>query len=143
MFSKACEYAIRAVVYIASGTSETSKVSIDDICAHIEAPRHFTAKILQVLTRKNIVSSQKGVHGGFFINNIQRALPIKQIVTAIDGENLFTGCALGLKQCSHKKPCPMHHQFVVIRDELNRVMNETSVDMLAKRMADGSSVLKR
>jgi Rrf2 family iron-sulfur cluster assembly transcriptional regulator len=71
MFSKSCEYAIRAAIYIAAESSEDSKVGIKDICDHIEAPKHFTAKILQVLTKNKIVSSQKGVNGGFYIDKKQ------------------------------------------------------------------------
>lgn len=141
MFSKACEYAIRAVVYISAETNASTRVGIDEICDHIEAPKHFTAKILQILTRHEILSSQKGVNGGFFIDAHQRKLPIKTIVEAIDGNKLFTGCGLGLKQCSEDRPCPLHNQFVGIRDAINRMMDETTIDSLATRLIKGEIVL--
>jgi Rrf2 family transcriptional regulator, iron-sulfur cluster assembly transcription factor len=141
MFSKACEYGIRATVYIASETNPSTKVGIDEICAHIEAPRHFTAKILQVLTRRGIVSSQKGVNGGFYIEAHQREMPLKVVVEAIDGNRLFTGCGLGLKQCSETKPCPLHNQFKGIRNALNQMMDDTTIDMLAERLKKGETVL--
>ncbi|HRO41568.1 MAG TPA: Rrf2 family transcriptional regulator [Flavipsychrobacter sp.] len=141
MFSKACEYGIRATVYIAAETVNGSKVGIDEICAHIEAPKHFTAKILQVLTRHEIVSSQKGVNGGFYIDPQQQRMPIKLIVEAIDGNKLFIGCGLGLKQCSEERPCPLHHQFVGIREALNKMMDETTIDRLAVKLKNGEIVL--
>jgi Rrf2 family transcriptional regulator, iron-sulfur cluster assembly transcription factor len=141
MFSKSCEYAIRAIVYVASKSNVDGKLGIQDICAHIEAPLHFTAKILQVLSRSNIISSQKGVHGGFFLNDKQRRLPLYKVVEAIDGNKIFTGCGLGLKQCSETKPCPIHHQFKEVRDKLNIMMKETTIEMLASRLNKGDSVL--
>lgn len=141
MFSKACEYAIRAVVYIASETDDTKKVGIQEICNHIEAPQHFTAKILQTLTRKQLVNSQKGVNGGFSLNDVQKKKSLKEIVEAIDGEQLFIGCGLGLKQCSESKPCPIHNQFKDIRNRLTKMMDTTSIEMLAKRLLNGESVL--
>jgi DNA-binding IscR family transcriptional regulator len=63
MFSKSSEYAIRAAIYISAESSDDKKVSISEICEHILAPQHFTAKIMQILTRHNIVSSRKGVNG--------------------------------------------------------------------------------
>jgi len=141
MFSKTCEYAIRATVYIASETTSSNRVGIDDICSHIEAPKHFTAKILQTLSRKNIISSQKGVHGGFYIDSFQRGKTLKEVIVAIDGDQLFTGCGLGLKQCSEEKPCPMHHQFKLIRNDLNKMMQETTIEMLAVRLKNGETVL--
>ena len=141
MFSKACEYAIRAAVYIASESNGRSKIGIDAICTNIEAPKHFTAKILQTLTRRQIINSQKGVNGGFFIDSEQRTKPIKIIVEAIDGESVFIGCGLGLKECSETKPCAIHHQFKQIRNDLNKMMERTTIDMLAKKLVSGETVL--
>ncbi|MCD6062430.1 MAG: transcriptional regulator, BadM/Rrf2 family [Flavipsychrobacter sp.] len=141
MFSKACEYAIRAVVYIASETDETKKVGIQEICDHIEAPQHFTAKILQTLSRKHIVNSQKGVNGGFFLDSVQKKKSLKNIVEAVDGDQVFVGCGLGLKQCSETKPCPIHNQFKDIRNRLTKMMESTTIDALAIRLLKGESVL--
>lgn len=141
MFSKACEYGIRAVVYIASETDEVKKVGVLDICDHIEAPQHFTAKILQVLSRKHIISSQKGVNGGFYLNTGQKKKALKAIVEAIDGDQLFTGCGLGLKQCSETRPCPIHFQFKAIRTRLEKMMSETTIEALAIKLQRGESVL--
>lgn len=141
MFSKACEYAIRAVVYVAAETDETKKVGILEICDHIEAPQHFTAKILQTLSRKHIVNSQKGVNGGFYLNGSQKKNSLKEIVEAIDGDQVFVGCGLGLKQCSETKPCPIHNQFKDIRNRLTKMMESTTVETLANRLLNGESVL--
>ncbi|WP_276134281.1 RrF2 family transcriptional regulator [Polluticoccus soli] len=141
MFSKACEYAIRAVVYIAAETDETRKVGILEICDHIEAPQHFTAKILQTLSRKHIVNSQKGVNGGFFLDKQQKKKSLKDIVEAVDGDQVFVGCGLGLKQCSETKPCPIHNQFKDIRNRLTKMMENTTVETLANRLLNGESVL--
>ena len=90
MFSKACEYGIRAIVYIASETDDSRKVGIIEVCQHIGAPLHFTAKIMQTFTRKQIVNSQKGVNGGFYLDSSQRKKSLKEIVEAIDGgENIY------------------------------------------------------
>ena len=141
MFSKACEYGIRATVYIASEANEYHKVGIQQICDHIEAPLHFTAKILQTLSRRHIISSQKGLNGGFYLDDHQKRKPIKHIVEAIDGNEVFTGCGLGLKQCSETKPCPIHNQFKAIRNELNKMMDATTIEILADKLKNGETVL--
>ena len=143
MFSKACEYAIRAVVYLASESSQDEKLGIQDICSHIEAPQHFTAKIMQLLGRRAIISSQKGVHGGFYLSEAQKKQPLYKIIEAIDGDKIFTGCGLGLKQCSDVKPCPIHHQFSDLRNRLNKMMKDATVETLAVRLKNGGSVLVR
>ena len=141
MFSKACEYGIRAIVYIASESTEDNKVGIQDICKHIEAPQHFTAKILQILGRHQLITSQKGVNGGFYLNEQQKKQPLFNVVDAIDGDKIFTGWGLGLKQCSETKLCPIHHQFKDVRNRLNKMMRETTIETLAKRLKKGDTVL--
>ena len=141
IFSKACEYGIRAVVYIASVSNEVTKIGINDVCSHIHAPQHFTAKILQELSRKQVISSQKGLNGGFFLDANQKTKPIKEIVEAIDGGNVFTGCGLGLRECSETRPCPLHDQFKMIRTSINDMMANTTIDELAIKLLRGESVL--
>lgn len=124
--SKSCEYAIRATIFIARKSQMNEKSGIIEISEEIASPKHFTAKILQTLVREKVVSSYKGPGGGFYIEP-NRTLTLIDIIRAIDGDELFTSCALGLKQCSDKKPCPMHHQIVPIRTQLLQVFSKKTV----------------
>lgn len=142
MFSKSCEYGIRAIIYIAAENEKGKKVGIAEICENIEAPAHFTAKILQILSRNRIVNSQKGVNGGVYLDEYQRDLKLIEIVTAIDGKAIFTGCGLGLKQCSESNPCPLHNKFKAIRNDLKKMLESTTIDELGKNLKKGKSVLK-
>lgn len=142
MFSKTCEYAIRSVVYISAEGSLENKISIDELCKHIEAPKHFTAKILQSLTRKRIVSSQKGVNGGFYMNTKQSAKRLIDIVDTIDGDNLFTGCGIGMKECSEEEPCPMHDKFKAIKNQIRKTLSDSTIESLAKKYVKGKGALK-
>ncbi len=143
MFSKTCEYGIRAVVYIAAEGSVNSKMSIPEICANIEAPSHFTAKILQTLGHNKLVSSQKGVNGGFYLDKIQKNRKLIDIVKAIDGDVLFTGCGLGLKECSESMPCPLHNRFKSIRNNLKTMLEETTITDLATNWKNGNGFLRK
>src|SRR5687768_10513746 len=103
MFSKACEYAIRAVIYIAVQCNDDKRVSLKTIAKTINSPEAFTTKILQQLSRNDIITSIKGPSGGFYIE--KQASPdikLSQIVSAIDGDSIYRGCGLGLKTCSEK-----------------------------------------
>ena len=96
---------------------------------------------MQTFTRKQIVNSQKGVNGGFYLDSSQRKKSLKEIVEAIDGGKIFTGCGLGLKECSEVKPCPIHDQFKEVRNRLNLMMQNTSIQELAEKLKSGQSVL--
>lgn len=144
MFSKSCEYAIRASIYIAKQSIKDRKVSQMEIAKSIDSPVAFTAKILQKLAKMNILRSTKGPNGGFFLElmDIDR-IKLWNIVYAIDGEHLLEGCGLGLRKCNAFKPCPLHFSFVKIRAEIREMLEGTSLRTLAEEVQDGTSFLKR
>lgn len=144
MFSKACEYGIRAATYIASQSRESRRVSLKEIANEIDSPVAFTAKILQKLSRHRIVNSVKGAYGGFEIEHERIPLiKLSQIVYAIDGDNVYVGCGLGLKKCNALKPCPVHDKFVEIRNELKHMLDSTSLFELTEGLEAGITYLKR
>lgn len=145
MFSKACEYGIKATLYIAEqALNSDKKTGVKDIAKQIDSPEAFTAKILQILSKNKIIKSAKGPSGGFYIPKEQlENIKLNVIVKAIDGDQIYKGCGLGLSQCNAEKPCPVHDQFKVIRDELARMLNNTSLLELATGLDSGLTFLKR
>ncbi|TXD83065.1 Rrf2 family transcriptional regulator [Subsaximicrobium wynnwilliamsii] len=143
MFSKACEYGIKASIFIAINSYNDNRVSPKEISAEINSPQAFTAKILQALVKHNIVNSVKGAYGGFEINKEDIAkIKLSQIVTAIDGDQLLHGCGLGFKVCDEEHPCSLHDQFVFIRNDLRNMLENTTLELLAKDIKSGVSFLK-
>lgn len=143
MFSKTCEYGIRAALYIASKSQEGERVNLKDIAREIESPPAFTAKILQNLVRHGVVESLKGPTGGFLIRQSPKPVRLIEVVAAIDGDHIFNGCGLGLKACDANFPCPIHHEFAKVRDELKKMLEETIVTDLSDGLEKGMSFLKR
>ena len=141
MFSKACEYAIRAMIYIVRQTRDGSRAGLKDIARYTDTPEPFVAKVLQILSRKGIVSSAKGPKGGFYIETKSREIPLIEIVKAIDGENMFVSCGLGIKNCSERKPCPIHYQYKAIRDEMTEMLKNNNIQDLATGLAKGETFL--
>ncbi|HMW96798.1 MAG TPA: Rrf2 family transcriptional regulator, partial [Flavobacteriales bacterium] len=64
MFSRACQYAIRAAVLIALEGRNKRRMSLVEIAERTGSPRAFTAKVLQQLARAGILESTKGPNGG-------------------------------------------------------------------------------
>ena len=80
---------------------ENKAVKLKDIAEEINSPLAFTAKILQKLVKANIIESNRGAKGGFFVTPVNlKKVVLKDIVFAIDGEGSYNGCALGFEKCS-------------------------------------------
>ncbi len=143
MFSKACEYGIKASIFIALKSYQETRVSLKDIAAEINSPEAFTAKILQKLARKHIISSTKGAAGGFEIEKSKiSTVKLAQIVDAIDGDSIYNGCGLGLSTCDENHPCPVHDKFLDVREELRRMLETTNLEELALGLKSGVTYLK-
>ena len=141
MFSKACEYAIRAMIYIVTKTNDGSRVGIKDIANQTDTPEPFVGKVLQILSRKQIVASVKGPNGGFFIEPKSKHILLIDIVKAIDGDDLFLSCGLGIKNCSEKRPCPIHYEFKAIRDQIKEMLKTNTIQELAEGLVSGHTFL--
>lgn len=144
MFSKACEYGIKASTYIALRSLEGKRVSLKEIAEEIDSPIAFTAKILYKLAKNKILESVKGPNGGFQIQKERiDSIKLADIVAAIDGDTIYNGCALGLYECNALQPCPLHEKFVGIRDNLKSMLQNTSLYEVATGLEVGLTFLKR
>lgn len=142
MFSKACEYAIKAVLHIAHKSRSEERVGVKDIAKAIDSPEAFTGKIMQQLSKSGIVQSIKGPSGGFWIGEeARKSVNIREIVKVIDGDKLYTECGIGLQECNSDSPCPMHDDFKKIRESMIKMHTETTIDDLAEKL-EGKATLK-
>ncbi len=143
MFSKACEYGVKAAIFIAVKSKQENRVSLEEIAEEINSPIAFTAKVLQKLTKSKIIGSVRGPAGGFEIKNNRIAkIKLSQIVIAIDGNSVYEGCGLGFNNCNDNKPCVIHHKFKPIRTDLKHMLETTSLRDLSKDINNGISFLK-
>ena len=143
MFSKACEYAIKASIYIARQRLQQKRVNVKEVSQSVDAPVAFTAKILQVLCREDIMQSVRGQQGGFVFDEIkQKEIKIFDLVRIFDGDGLFTQCGLGLHKCSSENPCPVHDDFKMVREKLLEMTQKHSLYDLALKTESGLAWLK-
>lgn len=130
MLSKSCEYALRAVVYIAANSSDERKAGIKEISKALKMPAPFLAKILQNLAKGKILGSVKGPNGGFYLTKKPEKISFLNIVDSVDGLDYFSRCALGLRKCSNERPCPAHFLVKKSRDEIRNALAEKTLDQV-------------
>lgn len=143
MLTKSTEYAIRSLVYIQLTNWAGKRPGVVDIAREIEAPNAYTAKILQALTKQNLVGSMKGRGGGFFFKEDQAPLPLYNVIVAMEGDSSFHKCGFGLKECSSDNPCPLHDKYQEIRDGFYDIVKYESVQSLSQKVKDGTANLNR
>lgn len=142
MFSKACMYAIRAVVLMATSHDRSARWPLALVAERTGAPEAFMAKILSKLAQAGILDSVKGPGGGFQLTPERAAtLRLEEVVRTIDGDALFAGCALGFPKCDARKPCPIHDQVMQVRERLHQLLTDTRIADLGHELEEGHSFL--
>jgi len=103
MISQTAEYALRAIVHLAaSGESCTTQ----QIAQDTQAPASYLSKVLQSLTRAELVRAQRGLGGGFQLARAASEITIYDVVQALNELPRIRECPLGLKE--HAQLCPLH-----------------------------------
>jgi len=143
MLSKATEYAIRALVFIQLQNLKGRRPGVPETAREIEAPVAFTAKILHTMTRHGLLKSMKGRGGGFFFENNRTDLTLYKVILVMQGEDIFTSCGFGLKNCSDENPCPLHDQFIRLREGFLELAHSETIFSLAQKIEKGHAVLNR
>lgn len=141
MLSYTCKTAVKAVIFLATKFETGEKAGIREIADYIGASEHTVGKMLQTLVRHGVINSLKGPAGGFYLTGGQLRQPLINIVEAIDGENSFKGCGLGLSRCSSTHPCPIHYEYKEARDIIERIFKTKKVADLCDPVNNGVAYL--
>lgn len=143
MLTKATEYAIRALVYIAVQNFDGKRPGFKEIAEKIDSPPQFTAKILQTLTRRGFIKSVKGRGGGFFFDKPLEGLPLFNVIQVLESDSFFSKCGFGLSSCDADNPCPLHNEYLALREGFYKLLKNETIQSLANKIQQQKAVLNR
>lgn len=134
MFSKSCQYAIRAVLYLAEEGQDGQCVGVKEIAENLGVPGPFLAKLLQQLSRNHIIGSTKGPHGGFCMGPKHLEGSLIKVIECIDGPDVFSSCVLGLPTCNATNPCPLHYQSLTYKQGMLKLLKDKTIAEVAQQV---------
>jgi Rrf2 family transcriptional regulator, nitric oxide-sensitive transcriptional repressor len=129
MISQTAEYALRAIVYLASQGGEAR--TVQQTAEATRVPAGYLSKVMQGLSRAGLVHSQRGLHGGFTLNTPPERLTVFDVVQAVDPLRRITSCPLGLK--GHVNLCPLHRRLDNAMALVEKALRESTIaELLAE-----------
>jgi Rrf2 family protein len=127
MVSQTSEYALRAVVCL--GSQVAAPLTTQQIADVTKVPAGYLSKVLQALGRAGIVSSQRGLHGGFTLGRPMDQLSVLDVINAVDPIRRIERCPLGL--ASHgTNLCPLHRRLDHAIATVEKEFGDCTVAML-------------
>jgi Rrf2 family protein len=133
MISQTAEYALRAIVFLAS--REGAPQVTAEIAEVTRVPAGYLAKVLQNLGRGGLVKSQRGIHGGFVLARDPGSISVLEVINAVDPIKRIHECPLGLEQHGTNL-CPLHRKLDDAMALIEKTFGDYSVaDLLAEPTA--------
>ena len=108
MISQTAEYALRAIVFLARNNERAFPAR--EIADATKVPAGYMSKVLQSLARAGMVSSQRGLGGGFMLASDPAELTMLSVLNATDTSlERIKECPLGMK--GHENLCALHRKL--------------------------------
>ncbi len=130
MISQTAEYSLRAVLLLASRQGQPMTTS--QIAAEGKIPGGYLSKVLQLLVRAGLVSSQRGVNGGFLLGLAPETLTLMDVVRTVDPSHRIRCCPLDIPE--HINLCPLHRRLDAAVAAAERELCQATVaDLVAEQ----------
>ena len=139
--SKKAEYALRALMVMAR---ENKSWRIEELSARENSPIKFLEQILLALRHGGLLSSKRGVGGGYALLKPAAEVSLAEVIEILDGPIAPIGCAAERPSetcsCPDPRTCPLRALMSRVRSELSDIMRARSIeDML--RLLPGPDTL--
>lgn len=129
MLSQATGYAASALACVARAGG--SPILVRDIAKEAGIPAPYLAKIIQLLAKRGIVNTQRGVGGGVTLARAPDQISLYDVAAALEDPVVLTRCMLGEAECSDERACPAHAFWTQHRGETVAFLCRTSIADMA------------
>ena len=119
--SKLTDYAVVVLVRLSALDGVQTSPGI---AAATGIPEPTVAKVLKTLAASELVSSQRGAKGGYRLNRRLSAIPIADVIAAVDGPIALTACVEGSPSaCEAQGLCPMRGRWDPVNDAIHKALS--------------------
>ncbi len=129
MFSQSAEYALRAVVLLASAGGRRGGRQIAE---QLGVPANYLSKLLMQLCRQGVLSSQKGWGGGFELARSPGEIKVGEVIGPFEPAGGPRECILGRDLCSDVRPCPLHSYWKQIKGVYQLMTEQVTIGDLVQ-----------
>lgn len=126
--SKLTDYAVVVMVRLSRGAEVQTSPGI---ALSTGIPEPTVAKVLKTLGGAGLVVSQRGARGGYRLGRPLAAIPVADVIQALDGPIALTSCVDG-GGCDSSTLCPMHGRWDPVNEAIRAALQGiTLADMEA------------
>ncbi len=126
LITHTCEYALRAVVYLAA-KGDHSPTPAQEISDAVRVPLGYLQKVLRLLARHGLLTVHRGPKGGFTLAKVATAISVRDVLYAMEThvQRRIERCPLGIE--GHTKLCALHQMLDKEMERTERTFATTSI----------------
>ena len=110
--------------------------SANEMAAEAGLPHPIVSKVLKLLVRGGVLSSHRGVKGGYTLNRAPQEITVFDIVTVLEGPIAITECIDDSpSECSQEPHCPVRGNW----QRINRAIQLALEDITLAEMTRASA----
>jgi Rrf2 family protein len=141
--SKKSEYGLRALLELTLAYEKTS-LQRHDIAARQHIPVEFLEQILLALKRAGLLSSRRGMKGGYQLIKRPEDITVGQVIRILDGPLAPISCVskTAYQKCrdcpyADKALCPVQHVMGPVRDAIAGILDNYTLNDFASSHREG------
>ena len=130
LITRETDYAIRALCFIAKSNEKITPVTL--LVKGLGVPRPFLRKLLQILHKKGVLNSFKGLGGGFSLARDPKDIFVTDLMRIFQGAFCLNECFLRKAICPHKGSCPLRKRISKIEKYVLKELFSINISSLIK-----------
>lgn len=128
--SKLADYGTVVMVYLAKRAETLCNAREIALHTHLTVPT--VSKLLKRLTAAGLLTSVRGVSGGYRLKRPASEISVAQIISALEDQLGLTQCSLHPNECSLQEVCHVQGNWRVISQAIETALDSVSLEVLAK-----------
>jgi len=136
LFTKSTAYALQALIEL---SNYDKPIDVNTLSERTDIPKPFLAKLLQNLSKKNIIKSYKGIHGGFLLHKKPEEIRIIDVFKIIeDKDSLVFYCSSDSENCTRDRSsiCSTFPFFSKLEKEVEKIIEKYTLEDVIRMKTD-------
>ena len=134
--SRRVDYALRAVIHLASEQDGGRISTIAEIAARERLPRQFLEKIFQQLIRSGLVRSRRGPRGGYELGRPAEDVTFRDVIEAVEGPIALNVCVGEHPDCFLIGACGMNRVWAEGQRRVMDLFESTTIASVRHALPD-------
>jgi Rrf2 family protein len=127
--TKEADYAIMLLVVMSEsppGTIQTAR----DVAERSGLPLPMASKIMRTLARGRLLTSHRGVSGGYSLDRPASSMSVAEVIRAVEGPISMVQCGVEPGACDQEPACPTRVNWARISREVEFALDRVPVSAM-------------